>query len=76
MPDGSYSVSAIQYYIDYIRKKHEITDPPIYIYSNMINNRLVFKIKDIYKPKLQAPETMNLFGGTKNLMNKPKNGEN
>ena len=33
LPDGSYSVSDIQDYIEYIIKKHEtLTIPPIYIY--------------------------------------------
>ena len=48
-------------------KKHETlpTNPPIHIYINRINNRLVFKIKDGYKLELQTPETMKLFGSTK-----------
>ena len=57
-------------------KKHETltTIPPIHIYINRINNRLVFKIKDGYKLELQTPETMKLFGSTKQLIDK-KNGE-
>ena len=48
LPDGSHSLSDIQDYIEYIIKKHEIlaTVPPIHVYINRINNRLVFKIKD------------------------------
>ena len=48
LSDGSYSVSDIQDYIEYIIKKHETlaTIPPIHVYINRINNRLVFKIKD------------------------------
>ena len=47
LQDGSYSVSTIQDYIEYIIKKHEAltTIPPIYVYINRTNNRLVFKIK-------------------------------
>ena len=47
---GSYSMSNIQYYIDYIIKKHETlpTNSPIHIYINKINDRLVFKIEDGY----------------------------
>ena len=50
LPDGSYSVSCIQDYIEYIIKKRETltTIPPIHVYINRINNRLVFKIKDGY----------------------------
>ena len=32
------------------------TVPPIKVYINRINNRLVFKIKDVYKLELQTPE--------------------
>ena len=33
-------------------------------------------IKDGYKLEFQTPETMKLFGNTKKLMDKTKNGEN
>ena len=77
LPDGSYSVSDIQDYIEFIIKNHETlaTVPPIHVYINKINNRLVFTIKDGYKLELQKPETMKLFGSTKKLINKTKNGE-
>ena len=57
LPDGSYSVPDIQDYIKYIIKKREAltTIPPIHVYINRINNRLVFKIKDGYKLELQTP---------------------
>ena len=42
----------------------------------MINNRFVFKIIDGSKLELQTPETMKLFGNTRKLMKKTKNGEN
>ena len=35
----------------------------------------MLKIKDGYKLKLQTSETMKLFGSTKNLIDKAKNGE-
>ena len=72
--DGSYSVSEIQVYIKFIIKKYETlrTVPPIHVYINRINNRLVFKIKDGYKLELQTPETMKLFGSTKKLIEKTK----
>ena len=70
-------MSDIQDYIKYIIKKHETltTIPPIHVYINRINNRLVFKIKDAYKLELQTPETLKLFGSTKKLIDKTKNGE-
>ena len=47
LPDDSYSVSYIQDYVEYIIKKQKAltTVPLIYVYINIINNRLVFKIK-------------------------------
>ena len=48
---------------------------PIQIYINKINDRLVFKIKDGYKLKLQTPKTIKLFGSTTKLIDKTKNGE-
>ena len=62
-------MSYIQYYIEFIIKKHETltTIPPIHIYINRINKRLVFKIKDGYRLELQTPETVKLFGSTKTL---------
>ena len=69
LPDSSYSVSDIQDYINYIIRKHETltTNPPIDIYINRINNRLVFKIKYRYSLRLQTPETMKLLGSTKKI---------
>ena len=45
LPDGSYNISEIQDYIEYIIKKHETIGEtvPILIYANAINNRIVFK---------------------------------
>ena len=45
LPDGSYSISEIQDYIEYIIKKHETIgeNGPILIYANTINNRIVLK---------------------------------
>ena len=74
---GSYPLSDIQGYIEYIIKKLEtLTIPPIYVYINRINNRLVFKIKDGYILELQTPKTMKVFGSTKYLIEKSKIGEN
>ena len=48
LPDGSYSISDIQDYFEYILKKHEenIDKPSIQIYVNKIKNRIIFKIKN------------------------------
>ena len=37
----------------------------ILLFTNRINNRLVFKMKDRYNLQLQIPEIMKLFGSTK-----------
>ena len=67
---SDYSVSDIQDYIEFIIKKHETltTIPPINVYINRVNYRLVFKVKDGYKLELQTPETMKLFSSTKKLI--------
>ena len=36
----------------------------------------MFQIKNGYKLELQTPETMKLFGSTKKIIDKTKNGEN
>ena len=78
LPDGSYSISDIQDYFEYILKKHgENTDKPsVQIYVNKIENRVTFKIKNGYSLELLTPETMKLLGSTENKITKDKNGEN
>ena len=77
LPDGSYSISDIQYYFDYIIKKHEtIADnPPVQIYVNKIKNRIVFKIKTGYKLKILTKEAIQLSGSSKKVIYKNKGGE-
>ena len=78
LPDGSYSLSEIQDYFEYILKKHgENTDKPsVQIYVNKIENRLTFKIKNGYSLELLTSETMKLLGGAENEITKDQNGEN
>ena len=78
LPDGSYNISEIQDYIEYIIKKHETINEtaPMLIYANTINNRIVFKINSGYKLKLLSKETMKLLGSTKDIIDAGKNGEN
>ena len=54
LPDGSYSVSGIQDYFEYILKKHreDIDKPIVEIYVNKIENRVTFKIKNEYSLEL------------------------
>ena len=76
--DGSYSVSDIQDYFQYILKKHrKNTDKPsIQIYVNETENRITFKIKKGYSLELLTKETIKLLGSTKKKITKDKNGEN
>ena len=78
LPDGSYNISEIQNYIEYIIKKHETIgeNAPIFIYANTINNRIVFKIKSRYKLELLSKETMKLLGSTNDTIDADKNSEN
>ena len=48
LPDGSYSVSNIQDYFEYIFKKHggNVDNPSISIYVNEIENRITFNIEN------------------------------
>ena len=64
--------------MEYIIKSHDTltTIPPIHVYNNRINNRLVFTTKLEYKLELQTPETKEKFGSTRKLRDKTKNGEN
>ena len=81
LPDGSYSISDIQDYFEYILKKHgkkinKDNKPSVKIYINKIKNRITFKIKNGYSLELLTKETMRLFGSTENKIIKDENGEN
>ena len=66
LPDGSYSISDIQDYLEYILKKHSesVDDPPIEVFVSRNENRITFKIKNGYYLELLTPETMKLLGST------------
>ena len=78
LPEGSYSISDIQDYFEYILKKHNesVDNPSVRIYVNKIENRVTFKIKNGYYLELLTPETMKLLGSTGSKITKDKNGEN
>ena len=70
LPGGSYSISDIQDYFEYILKKHrekinKDNKPSAKIYINKIENRITFKIKNGYSLELLTKETMKLLGSTK-----------
>ena len=78
LPDGSYSISDIQDYFEFIIKKHETLteNPPVQIYVNKIKNRIVFKIKTGYKLELLTLETMKLLWSRKKDVDKDKDRKN
>ena len=75
LPDGSYSVSDIQDYFEYILKKRgqSIDNLSVRMYINRIENRIKFKIKNGYYLELLTPETMKLLGSTESKITKDKN---
>ena len=64
LPDGSYSISDIEDYFEYILKKHSesLDNPPIEIFVSRNENRITFKIKNGYYLELLTSETMTLLG--------------
>ena len=76
LPNGSYFVSDIQDYFEYILKKYEaVTDnPSTMIYINKIEKRITFKIKTGYYLELLTSEAMNLLGSTRSKITKDENG--
>ena len=67
LPDGSYSISDIQDYFEFIIKQHETLteNAPIQIYPNKIRNIILFKINIGYKLELLTPEPIKLLRSTK-----------
>ena len=72
MSNGSYSISSIQDYFEYIIKKHETiaNNPSVQTYVNKTKSR----IKTGYKLELLSPETMKLLGSTKKVVDQDKDG--
>ena len=67
-------MSDIQDYIEYIIKIHQTLKiiPPIHVYINRTNNRLVFKVKDGCRLESKMPDTMKSFGNTTKLTENKK----
>ena len=77
LPDGSYSISDIQDFFEYIIKKHETIadDPPVQIYVNKIKSRVFFKIKTGYKFEFLSKETVQLLGSKNKDIDQNKDGK-
>ena len=71
LTDGSYYVSDIQEYFEYIFWENIVT-PLIKIFVKKIKNRIAFKIKTGYYLELLTPKTMDLLESTKNKITKDK----
>ena len=78
LPDGSYSISDIQDYFEYVLKKHSenVDHPSLIIYVNKIEKKITFKNENCYYLELLTPEAMKLLGSTESKITKDKNGEN
>ena len=76
--DGSYSISKIQDYFEYIIKKYETMtdDPPMIINVDKIENKFTFRANTEYYLKLLTRETMKLRWSTKTKITKDEIGEN
>ena len=78
LPDGSYSISDIQDYFEYILKKHSesVDNPPVEIFVSRNEKWITFKIKNGYYRELLTPETVKLLGSTESKITGEKNSEN
>ena len=57
-------------------KDNDKNKPSVKIYTNKVENRIIFKIKNGYFLELLTKETMKLLGSTENKITKDRNGEN
>ena len=73
-----YQIFNIQYYYEFIFKKHgeKTVHPSIRRYLNKIENRITFKIKTGSYLEPLTPRTMKVLGSNKHAITKDKNGEN
>ena len=74
LPNGSCSISDIQYYFEYILKRHgeRSINLSVRIYINKTGKWITLKIKTGYCLELLTPETMKLLGSTNSKGNKTK----
>ena len=56
----------------FFKNGENIDNRSIRIYVNKIENRFIFKIKTGYDLELLTPETIKLFGSTKNKITKKR----
>ena len=75
LSDGTYSVSGIQEYFEYMLKKlgERTINPSIKTHINKIENGIIFKIKTGYYLEILTIETMKLLRSTKSNITKNNN---
>ena len=73
----NYQMDHVQYQIfKIIESSESVDEPPIEIFVSKNENRIRFKIKNVYHLELLTPETMKLLGSTESKITGEKNGEN
>ena len=75
LPDGSYTVSDINDYFQYIIKKHQTEENGLSVYINKIENRITFKLKTGWSLEFLTQETQKLLGSKEKKISSSKNGE-
>ena len=77
MLDGSYFISDIHDYFEYIIKSYKTitNNPPTQIFFHRIKNRVIFKIKKGCRLDFQSQEKMKMLGSTDKEIDKDKKSE-
>ena len=75
LPDGSYPVSNIKDYFEYIIKKYETMtyNSPIRLFVSKIENMVTFRTTTGHHLEFLTHEAMKVLRGTKSNINKDKN---
>ena len=76
MPDGSYSVSDIQDYFEFIIKKHETLKIRQFKFTQIKSKKNCFQNKNRLQIELLTTETMKLLESGKKDVHKDKDSEN
>ena len=76
LPEGSYNVSDINEYFQFIVKKHtKDHDKDIEIYANKVKNRVAFKLGAGVSLEFMSPETQKFLGFSVNKVTGTGNGD-
>ena len=75
LPDGSYTVSDINDYFQFIIKKQQTEEDGLIVYINKIENRITFKLKTGWSLTFMTQQTQTLMGSKEKTIDSSKNGE-